>query len=214
MPEVTSQQVKALREMTSAGMMDCKRALVESGGDLERAKDWLREKGLARAAKKAGGAAQDGVIEAYVHAVGGVSKLGVLVEVNCETDFVARTDDFRTLARDIALQIAGADPKYVRREDVPGDVVERERNVFRAQVEGKPANIVEKIVEGKLDAFFAQVCLMDQPWIRDEKRKKKVSELVNEAMAKLGETVSVARFARYQLGDRSSEDGARAPEAS
>ncbi len=221
MAEISAAQVKELRELTGAGMMDCKRALVECDGDIEKAKDWLRAKGMARAADKAGRSANEGVVEAYVHG-GGVSgqKLGVLVEVNCESDFVAKTDDFRQLAKELALQVAGRAPLYVRREDVPAAVVERERGVFQAQVVDKPANIQEKIVEGKLDAFFGEICLLEQPYVRDEKGKKKVSQLVSEAVAKLGENITVARFARFQVGesatvngDRSAsqEDGAAAP---
>lgn len=224
MAEVTAAQVKALRDLTGAGMMDCKRALTESDGDLEKAKDWLRAKGMARAADKAGRTANEGIVEAYVHG-GGVSgqKLGVLVEVNCESDFVAKTDDFRQLAKELALQVAGRAPLFVRREDVPPVVVERERAVFHAQVVDKPANIQDKIVEGKLDAYFGEICLLEQPYVRDEKGKKKVSQLISEAVAKLGENITVARFARFQVGesatvtgDRSTsqEDGAAAPSAS
>ena len=224
MAEISAAMVKQLREMTSAGMMDCKRALVECDGDMERAKDWLRAKGMARAADKAGRSANEGVVEAYVHG-GGVSgqKLGVLVEVNCESDFVAKTDDFRQLAKEIALQVAGRSPLYVRREDVPPVVVERERAVFVAQVVDKPANIQDKIVEGKLDAYFGEICLLEQPYVRDEKGKKKVSQLISEAVAKLGENITVARFARFQVGesatvtgDRSTpqEDGDAAPSES
>ncbi len=221
MAEVTAAQVKQLRELTGAGMMDCKRALVECDGDMEKAKDWLRAKGMARAADKAGRATSEGVVEAYVHG-GGVSgqKLGVLVELNCESDFVAKTDDFRQLAKELALQVAGRAPLYVRREDVPPVVVERERAVFLAQVVDKPENIKEKIVEGKLDAYFGEICLLEQPYVRDEKGKKKVSELVNDAVAKLKENITVSRFVRFQVGesaivtgDRSDpqEDGAAAP---
>jgi elongation factor Ts len=209
---ISAEQVKRLREMTGAGMMDCKRALSEAGGDVEKAKDILRQKGMARAAGKASRAANEGVIASYLH--GSVPKLGVLVEVNCESDFVAKTDDFKELARELALQVAGANPTWVRREDVPEDVIERERNVYRGQVEGKPANIVDKIVEGKLEAFYAEVCLLDQVYVRDEKRKKKVGELVTEATAKLGEKVSVARFVRFQVGESGGNGAAEAaPEA-
>jgi elongation factor Ts len=223
MADVPAAKVKELRELTGAGMMDCKRALVECDGDIEKAKDWLRAKGMSRAADKAGRVANEGVVEAYVHG-GGVSgqKLGVLIEVNCESDFVAKTDDFRQLAKELALQVAGRAPLFVRREDVPPVTVERERAVFRAQIADKPANIQDKIVEGKLDAYFAEICLLEQPYVRDEKGKKKVSELINEAVAKLGENISVARFARFQVGESatvtgdrsSSEDGAAPPSAS
>jgi elongation factor Ts len=209
--EITAALVKQLREMTGAGMMDCKRALEATGGDLEKAKDWLREKGMARAASKAGRSANEGTIEAYVHGGGAVgARLGVLVEVNCESDFVAKTDDFKQLARELALQVAGAAPLYVRREDVPTEVIEHERAVFRAQAAGKPADIVDKIVVGKLEAFYAETCLLDQPWVRDEKHRKKVGELITEAVAKLGENITVARFARFQLGETSG-NGAGAP---
>ncbi len=214
MAEVTAAQVKELRELTGAGMMDCKRALSESGGDLEKAKDWLRVKGMARAADKAGRAANEGIVEAYVHH-GGVSgqKLGVLIELNCETDFVAKTDDFKQLARELALQVAGRQARYVRREDVPPAVVERERSVFLEQVADKPDNIKEKIVQGKLDAYFAEICLLDQPYVRDEKGKK-VHELISDAVAKLKENITVGRFARFQVGETASEDGAAASSSS
>ncbi len=221
MAEVTAAQVKQLREMTGVGMMDCKRALVECDGDLEKAKDWLRAKGMSRAADKAGRSANEGVVEAYVHD-GGVSgqKLGVLIEVNCESDFVAKTDDFRRLARELAMQVAGRNPMFVRRDDVPPVVVERERAVYLAQVADKPANIQEKIVEGKLDAYFADICLLDQQYIREDGGKKKVNQLITDAVAKLGENITVARFARFQVGESatvtgdrsgSQEDGAAAP---
>ncbi|MBJ7595613.1 MAG: translation elongation factor Ts [Candidatus Dormibacteraeota bacterium] len=210
MAEVTAAQVKELRELTGAGMMDCKRALVETDGDVEKAKDWLRAKGMARAADKAHRATSEGIVESYVHG-GGVSgqKLGVLLEVNCESDFVAKTDDFRQLAKELALQVAGRSPLFVRREDVPPVIVERERAVFLAQVVDKPANIQEKIVEGKLDAYFAEVCLLEQPYVRDEKGKKKVSELVNEAVAKLKENITISRFARFQVGESATVTGDR-----
>jgi elongation factor Ts len=222
MAEVTAAMVKNLRELTGAGMMDCKRALVESDADMDKAVDWLRAKGISRAADKAGRVANEGIVEAYVHG-GGVSgqKLGVLIEVNCESDFVAKTDDFKQLARELALQVAGAAPLFVRRDDVPPVTVERERAVFRAQIADKPANIQDKIIEGKLNAYFSQICLLEQPYVRED--KKKVSELIGEAVAKLGENISVARFARFQVGesatvtgDRSSseEDGAAPPSAS
>jgi elongation factor Ts len=197
--EISAAQVKQLRDTTGAGMMDCKRALTETGGDIEKAKDWLREKGMARAASKAGRTASEGIVESYVHSAGGVGRVGVLVEVNCESDFVARTDDFKHLAHEIALHIAGASPQYVRREEVPEELLERERNVYRAQVADKPANIQDKIVQGKLEAFYGEVVLLDQPYIREP--KKKVGDLVKEAVAKLGENISVARFARFAVGE-------------
>ena len=211
MAEISAALVKQLRERTSAGMMDCKRALEDCGGDLDAAEKLLRQRGVTRAQGKAGRSTREGMIEAYVHSVGGMpAKVGVLIELNCESDFVANTDDFRRLARELALQVAGAHPTYVRREDVPEPMVEREREVFRAQVAGKPDTVAEKIVEGKLTAFFTEICLLEQIWIRDEKRKKKVSELIHEAVAKLGENITVARFVRFQVGEGSSE-GAGAP---
>jgi elongation factor Ts len=212
--EISAAQVKQLREMTGAGMMDCKRALTETGGDVERAKDWLRKKGMARAAGKASRTANEGMIASYLHGPGGSTpKLGVLVELNCESDFVAKTDDFKELARELALQVAGGRPMWVRREEVPEDVLERERSVARAQVEGKPANIVDKIVEGKLEAFYGEHVLLDQVYVRDERRKKKVNELVTEAIAKLGENITVARFARFEVGESGGNGAEAAPEA-
>jgi elongation factor Ts len=200
--EIGAAQVKQLREMTGAGMMDCKRALTESEGDVERAKDWLRQKGMARAQDKAGRTASDGIIEAYLHGPGGAPpKQGALVEINCESDFVAKTDDFKALARELALQVVGAKPRWVRREEIPAEIVEREKAIYRVQVADKPANIVEKIVDGMLEKFYSEVCLVDQVWVKDEKRKKKVGELVTEATAKLGEKISVARFARFEVGE-------------
>jgi elongation factor Ts len=208
MAEVTAAQVKELRELTGVGMMDCKRALSETGGDIEKAQDWLRVKGLARAAGKAGRSTNEGIVEAYVHD-GGVSgqKLGVLVEVNCESDFVAKTDDFKQLAKEIALQVAGRAPMYIRREDVPPVIVERERAVFQTQVADKPANIQEKIIEGKLDAYFSEICLLEQPYVRDQTNKKKVNQLIGDAVAKLGENITVARFARFQVGETAAVIG-------
>jgi elongation factor Ts len=212
MAEITAAQVKELRELTGVGMMDCKRALDETGGDIEKAKDWLRAKGLARAADRAGRSTNEGIVEAYVHD-GGVSgqKLGVLVEVNCESDFVAKTDDFKQLAKEIALQVAGRAPLYIRREDVPPVIVERERAVFQTQVADKPANIQEKIIEGKLDAYFAEICLLEQPYVRDQSSKKKVNQLIGDAVAKLGENITVARFARFQVGETAAVIGSSAP---
>jgi elongation factor Ts len=186
-------------------MMDCKRALEATGGDLEKAKDWLREHGMARAAKKAGRSTGEGAVESYVHHAGGVGRVGVLVEVNCESDFVAKTDDFKHLAHEIALHVAGASPQYVRREEVPEELLERERAVYRAQVADKPANIQDKIIEGKLEAFYGDVVLLDQPYIREP--KKQVKDLVNEAIAKLGENITVARFARFAVGESAQAEG-------
>lgn len=195
---ITADAVKQLREKTGAGMMDCKAALTEAGGDMEKAIEILRKKGLASAAKRAGRATNNGLIGHYIH-MGG--KVGVLVEVNCETDFVARTDDFQTLARELAMHIAAADPKYVRREDVPAEELEKEREIYRAQFagSGKPANVVDKIVDGKLESYYAQVCLLDQPSVRDP--NVTVGQLVAAATAKTGENVAVSRFARFKLGE-------------
>jgi len=197
---ITAQQVKQLRDKTGAGMMDCKAALTEAGGDMDLAIDVLRKRGLASAAKRAGRATNNGVIGHYIH-MGG--KVGVLVEVNCETDFVARTDDFQLLAKEIAMHVAAADPKYVRREDIPAEVLEKEKEISRAQFAdtGKPPHVIEKIVEGKLESYFSQVCLLDQPSVRDPDLT--VGQMVAAAVAKTGENVGVARFVRFKLGEAS-----------
>ena len=196
--DISAEMVKELRERTGAGILDCKKILQETNGQMERATEILREKGLARAAKKAGREAKEGVIEAYTH-MGG--KIAVLVEVNCETDFVARTDDFRTLAHELALQIAAASPRYVKTEDVPADVLEAERHSYRAQMveEKKPANVIERIVEGKVKNFYSEACLLEQAYIKDP--KVTINALVQNAIAKLGENIQVRRFVRYALGD-------------
>jgi elongation factor Ts len=219
MAEIPARLVKQLRETTSAGLMDCQRALeatAEHAGDeskwLAEAVDWLREHGVAKAAARAGRTTNQGVVEAYVHSTGGAPKLGVLVELDCETDFVANTDEFKTLARELALQVAGGAPRYVRREDVPAELVERETGVYRTQIEGKPENVQEKILQGKLEAWYAEICLLDQPWIRDEKRKKKVAELIKETVAKVQENISVARFARFEVGEAPANGGGAAGE--
>ena len=198
----TAAQVKALRDKTGAGMMDCKSALDESGGDVDKAVEILRKKGLASAAKRAGRVAKDGIIGHYIH-MGG--KVGVLVEVNCETDFVARTPDFQTLAKEIAMHIAAASPLVVRREDVPAELVEKEREIYRAQFagSGKPAHVIDKIVEGKLDSYYAQVCLMEQPSVRDQ--NVTIKQMVAGATAKTGENVTVTRFVRFKLGEMATE---------
>lgn len=195
---VTAQMVKELRERTGAGMMDCKNALVETDGDLEGAIDALRKRGLAAAAKKAGRATADGLVSSYIHAGG---KIGVLVEINCETDFVARTDDFQSLVRDIAMHIAAAEPRFVERGEVTDEVLERERKIFKEQAleQGKPENIVERIVEGKLSKFYSETVLLEQPFVKDS--DKSVADLINETIAKLGENIQVRRFARFRLGD-------------
>jgi elongation factor Ts len=190
--------VKQLRDKTGAGMMDCKAALEESGGDVDKAIENLRKKGLAQAAKRAGRIAKDGIIGHYVH-LGG--KVAVLVEVNCETDFVARTPEFQTLAKEIAMHIAAASPTYVKREDIPAEVLEKEREIYRAQFggSGKPANVIEKIVEGKLESYYAQVCLLDQPSVRDP--NVTIKQMVSAATAKTGENVTITRFVRFKLGE-------------
>ncbi len=198
MTAISAETVKELREKTGAGMMDCKKALTESGGDFEKAIDCLRQKGLASASKKAGRTASEGLISSYIH----LDKIGVLVEVNCETDFVAKTDDFRELVKDISLHIAAANPTYLSREDVPQDVLEREKDIYRAQVTNKPPQIVEKIVEGKLDKFFTDACLLDQIFVKDPEQKLKIKDIVTQKIAKLGENIVIRRFARFQLGDK------------
>jgi elongation factor Ts len=194
---VTADKVKELREKTNAGMMDCKKALSESGGDMEKAIDILRQKGLATAAKKAGRSASQGLIDSYIH----MDKLGVLVEINCETDFVAKTDDFKGLVRDIAMHIAAANPTYVSREDIPQDVIEREKDIYRAQVTNKPPQVVDKIIDGKLEKFFSDTCLLEQVFIKDPEGKQKIKDLITEKVAKLGENIVLRRFARFQLGE-------------
>ena len=199
---ITAEQVKQLRDKTGAGMMDCKTALTESGGEMEKAVEVLRKKGLASAAKRAGRAAKDGMIGHYIH-LGG--KVGVLVEVNCETDFVARTEDFQVLAKELAMHIAAASPAYVKREDIPADVIEKEKEIYRAQFadSGKPANVIDKIAEGKLESFYAQVCLLDQPSVRDP--NVTIKQMVANAAAKTGENVTVSRFVRFKLGETAAE---------
>ncbi len=195
--EIPASLVKQLRDLTGAGMMECKAALQEANGSLDDAVTILRKRGLAQASKKAGRATGEGLIGSYIHAGG---KIGVLVELNCESDFVARTEDFQALLKEIALQVAAANPTWARREDVPADVLEKERAVYRAQMEnsGKPANVIDKIVEGKLSSFYEQNVLVDQPSIRDPKTT--VDQLIQAAIAKLGENISVARFVRFSVG--------------
>jgi elongation factor Ts len=198
---ISADQVKRLRELTGAGMMDCKRALEETGGDVDRAVEVLRLKGLADSKKRAGRVARDGVVDAYIHMNG---RLGVLVEVNCETDFVANTEAFRTAARDIAMHIAASDPRWISREDVPEDVVDGERKLYaeQAREQGKPEGVIDRIVQGKLEAFYKDYCLLDQPFVKDD--TKTVGELVGETSAKVGEKVEVRRFARFKLGEEIS----------
>ncbi len=194
----TLTQVKELRERTGAGVVDCQKALAESSGDVEKAIVFLREKGLAAAAKRAGRTAAQGLVNAYIH---GGGKIGVLLEVNCETDFVARTDEFQRLAKDIAMQVAATNPRYVRRNEVSEAERERERGIYRAQTvqSGKPAAVIERIVEGKLEKFYSEACLLEQPFIRDP--AKTVEQLVKDAVARTGENIVVRRFARFQIGE-------------
>jgi elongation factor Ts len=198
MAEITAQMVKELRERTGAGMMDCKNALAETQGDMERAVDALRKKGLAAAAKKAGRVTAEGAVGSYIHAGG---KLGVLVEINCETDFVARTDQFQELVRDIAMHIAASDPRFVRREEVTADALERERAIFREQAlaSGKPANVVDRIVDGKMEKYYSEFVLLEQPFVKNP--DVSVGELIAEKVGKIGENIQVRRFVRFRLGE-------------
>jgi elongation factor Ts len=198
MAEITAAMVKQLRDQTGAGMMECKAALTEANGNMEEAVTLLRKRGLAQAAKRAGRATAQGVIGSYIH-MGG--RIGVLVEVNCESDFVARTDDFNNLVKEVAMHIAAADPKWVRREEVPAEAIEKEKTIYRAQMEnsGKPANVLDKIVEGKLGSFYSQFVLLDQPSIRDGSMT--VSQVVAQATAKTGENIQISRFVRYRMGE-------------
>jgi len=195
---ITADQVKQLRDKTGAGMMECKAALADASGNIEEAITVLRKRGLAQAAKRAGRATAQGTIGSYIH-MGG--KIGVLVEVNCESDFVARTDDFQNLVKEVAMHIAAADPKWVRREDVPADAIEKEKSIYRAQMEntGKPASVLDKIIEGKLGSFYSQFVLLDQPSIRDN--NVSISQLIAQASAKTGENIQVTRFVRFRVGD-------------
>jgi len=195
---IKAESVKELRERTGAGIMDCKKALQETNGDMEKAVIYLREQGITAAAKKAGRATQEGTIEAYIHHGG---KIGVLIEVNCETDFVAKTDDFKYLCRELAMQVAAANPEYVSREDVPEDRIQSEKEILETQArnEGKPDKVIEKIVTGRMNKFYQEVCLFEQPYIRDTDMT--VRDLVNQYIAKLGENIVVRRFCRFQLGE-------------
>jgi elongation factor Ts len=195
---ITADQVKQLRDKTGAGMMECKAALADANGNMDDAITVLRKRGLAQAAKRAGRATAQGTIGSYIH-MGG--KIGVLVEVNCESDFVARTEDFQNLVKEVAMHIAAADPKWVRREDVPADAIEKEKSIYRAQMEntGKPASVLDKIIEGKLGSFYSQFVLLDQPSIRDN--NVSISQLIAQASAKTGENIQVTRFVRFRVGD-------------
>ena len=195
---ITAQQVKELRERTGVGMMDCKRALNEANGDMDKAIELLREKGLAAAAKKAGRIAAEGIVEAYIH-MGG--KIGVMVEVNCETDFVAKTAEFKAFVRDIAMHIAAANPTYLKKEDVPQDVRDKEMEILRQQAlnEGKPEKIVERMVQGRIEKFYKDVCLLEQPFVKDN--DKTINQMVQEQIATIGENMNIRRFVRYEMGE-------------
>ncbi len=196
--EISAASVKELREKTGAGIMDCKKALAESKGDIEKSINYLREKGLAAAQKKAGRVASEGLVYSYIH---GGGKVGVLIEVNCETDFVAKTEGFASLVKDIAMHIAAMNPQYVSRNDVPADVIERERQIYSAQAKesGKPQNVIDKMVEGKIDKFYKEVCLLEQPFVKNP--DVTIEKLVLDAIVKIGENVSIRRFVRYKIGE-------------
>jgi elongation factor Ts len=198
MAEISASVVKELREKTGAGMMDCKNALKEADGDMEKAVEVLRKKGIARAAKKLDRAVNEGRIEAYIHPG---SKLGVLVEINCETDFVAKTDNFKTFTRDVAMQIAASAPAFVKREDVDPETIEKEMDIYRAQAreQGKPENIIDKIAGGKMDKFYSEVCLLEQPFVKDP--DKTIENLLKETISQLGENISIRRFTRFKIGE-------------
>lgn len=197
--EISAQLVKELRTKTGAGFMECKKALTEMGGDIEKSVDHLRKKGIATAAKKAGRETSQGLIHSYIH---GNGRIGVLLEINCETDFVARTDEFKELSKDMAMQVAAYNPSYVTREDVSAELIEKEKEIYRSQVEDgkKPPQIIDKIVTGKLEKnFFAKICLMEQPFIRED--KKTVKDIITEKIASLGENINIRRFVRFELGE-------------
>ncbi|MEE9441384.1 MAG: translation elongation factor Ts [candidate division Zixibacteria bacterium] len=198
MAEITAKMVKELRDKTGAGMMDCKKALTDSDGDQEKAIKNLRERGIASASKKSGRATSEGLICSYIHPG---DKLGVLVEINCETDFVARTDDFKAFAKDVAMQVAAADPKVISREEVTSELIDTEKEVYRGQAEreGKPEKIIDKIIEGKMEKFYSEACLLEQAFVKDN--DKTVSDLVTDAIAKLGENIQIRRFVRFRLGE-------------
>jgi elongation factor Ts len=200
--EITATMVKELRQATAAGILDCRKALQASDGDFDKAVDFLREKGLAKAAKRAGREAKDGLVSAYIH---GGGRIGVLVEVNCETDFVARTDEFKAFVDGVAMQIAAMSPRYLKREDVPEDVREHERGLFRAQAleEGKPERVIDRIVDGRLEKFYKEVCLLEQTFIRDD--EKTVDDLLKDMIIKTGENMTITRFSRFELGENLGE---------
>jgi len=195
---ITADTVKELREQTGAGMMDCKKALCEAEGSVEKALDILRQKGLAMASKRAAKEASQGLIGSYIH----MGKIGVLVEVNCETDFVAKTDDFQELVKDVAMHIAASNPVYVKREDIPSEIIEKEKEIYASQVTNKPPQVVEKIIDGKLEKYYSDMCLVDQIFVKDPDQKKKIRDLIIEKIAKLGENILIKRFSRFQLGEK------------
>ncbi|HOQ00534.1 MAG TPA: translation elongation factor Ts [Acetivibrio clariflavus] len=195
---ITAEMVKQLRESTGAGMMDCKKALTDANGDMNKAVELLRERGIAKAVKKSGRVAAEGIVDAYIH---GDGRIGVLVEVNTETDFAAKNEDFKAFVKDIAMQIAAARPEYVRREEVPAEVIEKEKEILRAQAlnEGKPEKIVDKMVEGRLEKFYKEICLLEQPFIKDP--DKTIQDLLTEKIAVIGENITIRRFARFEKGE-------------
>lgn len=196
--EINASMVKDLRDRTGAGMMDCKKALIETKGDLEKAIEYLREKGIAKAAKKSGRVASEGIVESYIH---GGGRIGVLVEVNIETDFAAKNEDFRSFVKDVAMQIAAMNPTYVKREDVPADLIEKEKEILKAQAinEGKPANIAEKMVNGRIEKYYNEICLLEQPFIKES--DKNVKQVLQEKISTIGENISIRRFARFEMGE-------------
>ena len=196
---ITAGAIKELREQTGVGMMDCKKALTEADGDIKKALELLRKKGLALAAKRSSRTASEGLIFSYIH----MNKIGVLLEVNCETDFVAKTDDFQDLVKNVAMHIAAANPSYVRREEIPAEVIEKEKEIYASQVKDKPAQVIEKILEGKIEKFYSESCLMDQVFVKDEEQKNTINDMLIETIAKLGEKIVVNRFSRFQLGEKS-----------
>jgi elongation factor Ts len=194
---ITADAVKELRNQTGAGLMDCKKALSEADGSLDKARDVLRKKGLALASKKTGREASQGLITSYIH----MGKIGVLVEVNCETDFVAKTDNFKQLVKDIAMHIAASNPAHLKREDISAETIEKEKEIYASQITNKPPQVVEKIVEGKLEKYYEETCLMDQIFVKETEKKKKIKDLIVESIAQLGENILIKRFVRFQLGE-------------
>ena len=202
MTTISSEMIRDLREKTGAGMLDCKNALAESSGDFEKAVSLLRKKGLATAAKKAGRIASEGSIGSYMH----MGKIGAMVEINCETDFVARTDTFRELVKDVAMHVAAANPSYLSVEDVPQNVLDQEKEIYRAQITNKPPQVIEKILEGKIEKFYTESCLLEQVFIKDPEQKKRIKDLIAEHVARLGENIVVRRFVRFQLGETAKNE--------